>query len=123
MGTGFQRFCYKFDFTYDPLIITELIPDFIKRLNNFVEEYDIKYISLQGADLSGAYLSGLKLPANLRGADLTKTDLRGAYLGDAKISQEQLNSAIVDETTELPQHLMHNNGCKNSSVAPLYLHP
>jgi uncharacterized protein YjbI with pentapeptide repeats len=85
--------------------------------------------NLQGADLSGINLSGAELiGVNFRGADLSKAnlmeaDLTGADAGDADLSeailsgailswtnlrgvkglvQNQINMALADETTKLP---------------------
>ena len=55
--------------------------------------------SLGGADLRGADLRGADLAlADLRGADLTGANLRGAFLlgadlGEARVTNEQLNDA------------------------------
>jgi uncharacterized protein YjbI with pentapeptide repeats len=40
--------------------------------------------------------------ADLRGADLSGTNLRQANLKDALVAADQLASAILDETTTLP---------------------
>ncbi|MEE8574189.1 MAG: P-loop NTPase fold protein [Thermodesulfobacteriota bacterium] len=59
---------------------------------------------LRGADLSGANLNG----ANLSGADLNKADLNKADLSGVDftrsfgLTREQIESAIIDETTKLP---------------------
>ncbi len=73
---------------------------------------NLSKVNLSGANLSGARLSypGLR-PANLSeailsGADLTRADLRGANLRDAVgLTREQIESAITDETTVLPDYL------------------
>jgi uncharacterized protein YjbI with pentapeptide repeats len=55
--------------------------------------------NLRNADLTGANLRG----ANLAGAILDGTILRGADLSDVKnLTQRQLASAVIDETTILP---------------------
>jgi uncharacterized protein YjbI with pentapeptide repeats len=67
---------------------------------------------LRGADLRGAYLIG----ADLSGADLRRADLIGADLRDAKlaaadltgaifVTQAQLNAAIGDQSTKIPEGL------------------
>lgn len=56
--------------------------------------------NLQGANLAGANLQGAELfNADLRGAYLYKANLRGANL----LTQGQVDSAIGDETTQLPE--------------------
>lgn len=77
----------------------------------------LREAELSGADLTGADLTGADLArANLRGADLTgadltaadltKADLRGADLRDVrKLTKKQLDSAIIDEETKLPEYL------------------
>ena len=68
--------------------------------------------NLSGADLTGADLSGVDLEkADLAGAQLGDAVLAGARLGKADLStvvgltQGQLESAVGDTTTELPQGL------------------
>ncbi|QPJ64466.1 MAG: pentapeptide repeat-containing protein [Candidatus Nitrohelix vancouverensis] len=61
---------------------------------------------LFGADLSGANLIGAKLiGAKLSGADLRKADLFGADLSGANVTLEQLQTAHVYKTTDLPGHI------------------
>ncbi|MCP4267142.1 MAG: pentapeptide repeat-containing protein [Candidatus Brocadiaceae bacterium] len=71
---------------------------------------DMTGISLQGANLSGADLKETKLlsanltSANLSGTDLSSADLRGADLREVKnITVQQLQQAIVDRRTRLPE--------------------
>lgn len=63
--------------------------------------------SLMCADFSGASLRNVKArQANFLGADLTNADLSGADLTNAyNLSYEQLNGALVDETTKLPDYI------------------
>src|SRR5215217_3193907 len=98
------------------------------REQNFVFRPDLSKANLPGANLSGANLSGATLSranfsgANLSGAKfqsatlnigtrLTSADLRGAdlrganFLGIVDLSQEQLELAIGDENTRLPDHI------------------
>jgi uncharacterized protein YjbI with pentapeptide repeats len=67
---------------------------------------------LRGADLRGTYLIG----ADLSGADLRRADLIGADLRDANlagadlagaifVTQAQLNSALGDQNTKIPEGL------------------
>ena len=67
---------------------------------------------LRGSNLSHAYFREADLQrADLRGVDFEGTDLedadlRGADLRDAKnLTREQLDTAVVDETTRLPEDL------------------
>jgi hypothetical protein len=63
---------------------------------------------LQEADLQGADLQG----ADLRGADLRGANLRKANLTKAKnLTQDQVNTACVDEDTELPEGLIRPASC------------
>jgi uncharacterized protein YjbI with pentapeptide repeats len=73
---------------------------------------NLRRANLTGADVRGAYLTG----ANLQGADLqeaylTGADLRRANLTEAELqevrglTQEQLEQAVGDEDTELPEYL------------------
>ncbi len=77
----------------------------------------LRRANLEGADLRGADLSNSNLArANLKGANLTganlkntvlfRADLRGADLTDAKgLKQDRLNRACGDATTKLPRGL------------------
>jgi uncharacterized protein YjbI with pentapeptide repeats len=70
---------------------------------------DLNEAKLAGADLSGADLSG----ADLRGADLSGADLRGIDLRYARnLTQEQIDAAKGDGTTQLPSNLQIPNGWK-----------
>jgi uncharacterized protein YjbI with pentapeptide repeats len=97
---------------------------------------DLSRADLIGANLSGANLSGADLieanlsrayliradlsradliGANLSGAYLSGADLSGAYLRETKLSlsvnltQAQIDSAITDELTELPDGLQRSS--------------
>ena len=56
---------------------------------------------LGSADLRSADLS----QANLDNANLAKADLRGANLHRAKITCEQIESALIDKGTKLPDYI------------------
>lgn len=57
---------------------------------------------LKGAFLNGAHLEG----ADLYGAQLERADFRGADFSGAKcLTKEQIDSAIIDEKTKLPDYL------------------
>jgi uncharacterized protein YjbI with pentapeptide repeats len=66
--------------------------------------------NLRGANLFAANLQGANLQAaQLGGANLSRADLRGADLTNvADITLEQLEVAIFDDTTTLPDHLRHS---------------
>ena len=78
---------------------------------------DLSSAILSGANLSGAVLytadlSGARLPmANLAGARLSGANLSGADLRTTiGLTQEQLESAIGDSTTQLPENLHMPDG-------------
>lgn len=63
---------------------------------------DLTFLDFIETDLRGGDFTG----ADCRGADLTGTDLRGCDLRGCKLrgasyTQEQIDSAITDETTKL----------------------
>jgi Pentapeptide repeats (8 copies) len=73
---------------------------------------DLRRADLRAANLRGAYLIGADLRGvDLSGADLIGADLRGARLGGAHlrdalfVTQAQLDAAIGDATTQLPDAL------------------
>lgn len=73
----------------------------------FIRRIDLSRASLRGANLARADASG----AIFRGSDfhraiLDGTVLKGADLRDAiNLTVEQLASAILDETTQLPDYI------------------
>ncbi len=74
---------------------------------------NLKGRNLQGRDFRSALLIAADLrEADLRGADLIGADLRDAQLNDADLSealfltQPQINAAIGNERTRLPDHLV-----------------
>jgi uncharacterized protein YjbI with pentapeptide repeats len=70
--------------------------------DSFFKNADLGGANLEGADLKGAYLGG----ANLEAADLEGADLGGADLSDARnLTVEQLEQAVIDDTTKLPPDL------------------
>ena len=65
-----------------------------------------------GADLTGADISGTDVShASFVGADFTDANLRGTILrgadltGARNLTIEQLQNAVVDETTTLPDYI------------------
>jgi uncharacterized protein YjbI with pentapeptide repeats len=67
-----------------------------------LQEARLQEARLQGANLFGAYLQG----ANLQGAYLQGTYLQGANLQAVQgLTQEQLERAVGDEDTELPEYV------------------
>ena len=73
---------------------------------------DLEDVFLLGTHLEGALLIFANLKgahmryAYLEGADLSEADLRGADLTNAVgLTREQIESAITDETTVLPDYL------------------
>ncbi len=63
---------------------------------------DLSDANFRFADLTRAVLRG----ANMKGTKLEGTILRGADLSDAKnLTWDQLRSAVIDETTTLPDYL------------------
>jgi len=71
---------------------------------------------LEGATLIGAHLEGAFLTnANLEGATLIGAHLEGANLIDAKnLTQDQIDTACVDQYTELPEDLTRPTLCSKS---------
>jgi len=66
------------------------------------------HANLTGAQLQDAFLGGAQLlHANLTGAQLQGVDLRKAQ----NLTQEQINTACVDETTTLPEGLTKPAPC------------
>ena len=68
---------------------------------------DLIRADLRGAILEEANLSGADLrEANLSGADLREANLSGAnIIGAESLTKEQIESAITDEDTKLPDDL------------------
>ncbi|MBP0617283.1 pentapeptide repeat-containing protein [Jiella sp. KSK16Y-1] len=78
------------------------------RLRNvFLRRTDWTDADLTDADISGTDVSN----ASFVGADFTRTNLRGTILRGADLSGarnltlEQLQSAVLDETTTLPDYI------------------
>lgn len=67
----------------------------------------LKNVNLRGSDLEGADLRGSDLEgADLEGAHLSKAHIEGVDLRDvAGLTQEQVNSALGNEETRLPEGL------------------
>ena len=73
----------------------------------FARRTDFSEANLQDANLSGADLTNAILRnANLKGANLKGTILKGADLRGAKnLTKDQLEGAVVDDHTLLPDYL------------------
>jgi uncharacterized protein YjbI with pentapeptide repeats/Cdc6-like AAA superfamily ATPase len=72
----------------------------LRRAN--LTEANLIVANLAGADLTGADLTGAELKeANLAGANLTGADLTGVD----ELTENQIEQAVGDETTTLPEHL------------------
>jgi uncharacterized protein YjbI with pentapeptide repeats len=73
----------------------------------FLRRTDLSFASLVGANLSGAdFTNAILCGADFKDAILDGTILRGADLTNAKnLTLDQLERAIVDETTKLPTGL------------------
>ncbi|MFL5051942.1 MAG: pentapeptide repeat-containing protein [Xanthobacteraceae bacterium] len=73
----------------------------------YLRRTDLSFSNLERANLSGADFSNATLRgANFKDAILDGTILRGADLSEAKnLTPSQLNRAILDETTRLPENL------------------
>jgi len=70
---------------------------------------DLRWADLAETDLSAANLQG----ADLTDADLAEADLSGANLTDAKgLTQEALDGARADPSTQLPEGLTVGSGGK-----------
>jgi len=71
----------------------------------YLRRTDWSFANMEGAKLSGTDLTNANLRGvNLKDARLDGTILRGADLTGAKnVTVEQLRSAIIDETTKLPE--------------------
>ena len=74
---------------------------------------NLRNTNLQGADLTKARLQKANLKeAQLQGADLTKAQLQGTDLTAVKnLTQDQINTACIDESTKLPQGLTRPDPC------------
>ena len=66
---------------------------------------------LQNANLREAHLEGANLGAYLEGTDLKRARLAGADLREAQgLTWEQIDQAIIDEQTKLPDYLLEEKG-------------
>jgi hypothetical protein len=79
------------------LAVADLRGAYLNRAH--LDRADLRGASLHRTNLGGASL----LYADLREADLTSADLRGADLRRAIVSQDQLDSAMGDSHTILPE--------------------
>jgi hypothetical protein len=109
--------------SHRPLILfrTDLAQAWLPRTN--MRNADARLANFQGAnlvlaDLRGAILRGANFQgADLRGADLQGADIQRANLqktklmGAKNLTQDQVNTACVDENTQLPEGLIRPAPC------------
>ena len=78
---------------------------------------DLQRLDLSGVNLEKANLQEANLPeAGLWAANIRGADFKGADLRDAKgLTQEQLDLAIIDEHTKLPDYL--KKGAKGKAAS------
>ncbi|MGI5519342.1 pentapeptide repeat-containing protein [Micromonospora sp. CA-259024] len=75
---------------------------------------DLRGSLLNGSDLRGAVLRG----SNLKDATLCETDLRGVDLSEVKgLTNSQLEDAITDKCTILPDYLKKQKACPQPELA------
>jgi uncharacterized protein YjbI with pentapeptide repeats len=86
---------------------TEPRPLRIDLNRTFIRRTDLSDANLKGANLSYADCQNtIFRRVNFKNANLEGTILRGADLSDAlNLTREQLDKAIIDETTILPTYL------------------
>ncbi|MGH6796372.1 MAG: pentapeptide repeat-containing protein [Methylocella sp.] len=86
---------------------TEPKPLRIDLSRTFIRRTDLSDANLEGANLSYADCqNAIFRRVNFKRANLEGTNLKGADLSDARnLTREQLNKAIIDETTILPAYL------------------
>ena len=78
-----------------------------------LREANFRRVNLQEADLRGANLQGADLfKANLQGADLRgEPRYETKLMGAKNLTQEQVNTACVNEYTQLPEGLLRPDPC------------
>jgi len=87
-----------------------------------VSGIDFRRADLERANLSGATLTNADLSeANLRratmsGAELKDADLTSADMSGAILTQEQIEKALGDQRTKLPNHLKYPERWKRDTV-------
>ncbi len=86
---------------------TEPRPLRIDLSRTFIRRTDLSDANLEGANLSYADCqNAIFRRVNFKDANLEGTNLKGADLSDARnLTREQLDKAIIDETTTLPAYL------------------
>ena len=86
---------------------TEQRPLRIDLSRTFIRRTDLSNANLEGTNLRYADCqNAIFRRVNFKNANLEGTILRGADLSDAlNLTREQLNRAIIDETTILPAYL------------------
>jgi uncharacterized protein YjbI with pentapeptide repeats len=83
------------------LVLADLRGAILRRAD--FQEADLRGADFQGADLWKADFQG----ADLRGEPLYETNLMGAK----NLTQEQVNTACVNEHTQLPEGLRRPDSC------------
>jgi uncharacterized protein YjbI with pentapeptide repeats len=79
-----------------------------------LQNADLRAVDFTGSNLSGANLKGARLDgANFENVNLNKTNLSGTSLTAVKgLTPKQIEAAVIDETTQLPENLKANLGEK-----------
>lgn len=68
----------------------------------FLDELDLSYADLEGADLHDAYIGFCNLTgANLRNADLSNAEIECCKVNEADFSGADLSGAQIDITTDI----------------------
>jgi uncharacterized protein YjbI with pentapeptide repeats len=72
-----------------------------------LQNADLRAVDFTGSNLSGANLKGARLEgANFENVNLNKANLSGTSLTAVKgLTAKQIEAAVVDETTQLPENL------------------
>ena len=79
-----------------------------------LQNADLRAVDFTGSNLSGANLKGARLDgANFENVNLNKTNLSGTSLTAVKgLTAKQIEAAVIDETTQLPENLKASLGAK-----------
>ena len=87
------------------LVMSSLAQSYLASAN--CQSLSFSFVDLQDSSLAQANLDGASfIHSNLLGTDLDEADIRGAILDQAlNLTQRQIDYAITDENTLLPDHL------------------